>query len=102
MSTADRITLSYPEDLSGLGRWQLDERSFQAYLRRVHDTAHVGDVWDVFLDVGCCGDSMDLGLRIEAIEGGTEIGDDTDFEYVTREECMPQRGWEVQSAAGPK
>lgn len=98
--TASRVTLSYPMDLSGWGRWQLDERAFQAYLRRVHDEVHAGDVWDVFLDVGCCGDSMDLQLIVERVEGGSEMGEDTAFEYTEREACGVG-GWTVQSESGP-
>lgn len=99
-TTADRVTLSYPGDLSDWGRWQLDERSFQAYLRRVHEEAGEGDLWDVFLDVGCCGDSMDLQLRVEAVEGGGRLGEDTEFDYVEREACGVG-GWSVQSEGGP-
>lgn len=99
---ATTVVLSYPADLSDWGRWQLDERSFKAYLRRTHDTASVGDTWEVFLDVGCCGDTYDVPLRVEAVEGGQQLGADTTVEYEEREACGIEGGWEVQSAAGPE
>lgn len=100
-SIVTTVLVSYPADLSEWGRWQLEERSFKAYLRRTHDTVAVGDTWTVFLDVGCCGDTYDVPLRIESVEGGTMIGDETTIEYEEREACGLEGGWNVQSAAGP-
>lgn len=97
----DRVTVSYPADLSGWGRDQLDTKHFRAYLCRVHDTAETGETWEVFLDVGCCGDSLDVPLRVESIEGTGELGEETEIEYVEREAYGISGGWEVQSAAGP-
>jgi len=100
-ATATRVVLSYPADLSDWGRWQLDERSFQAYLRRTHDTVAVGDEWAVFLDVGCCGDTLDVPLRVEAVDGGATLTEDTAFEYEQRAACGLDGGWNVQSAGAP-
>lgn len=98
---ATEVTLSYPADLSGWGRWQLDERSMKAYLRRTHDTAASGDEWTLFLDVGCCGNTYDVPLRVESVEGGARMTEETAIEYVEREACGLEGGWAVQSAAGP-
>lgn len=98
---ADRVVLSYPADLSGWGRIKLDERPLRSYLRRSHDRAEAGDVWEVFLDVGCCGNTYDVPLRVEAVEDGPEVGPDTDVVYEEREACGLEGGWAVQSADGP-
>lgn len=101
MATAQRIVLSYPTDLSDWGVDNLEESSFAAYLRKVNDSATEGDIWEEFLDVGCCGDTRDLDLRVEAVEGGDVIGEDTEFSFEAREEADGGGGWNVQSAAGP-
>lgn len=101
MSNAARAVVSYPADLSGWGRKQLETRWFRAYLRKTLGRVAVGDTREEFLDVGCCGDSLDVPLRIEAIEGGDRVGPDTAIEYVEREACGLEGGWLVQSAAGP-
>lgn len=100
-AVASRVVVSYPADLSEWGRWQLDERSFKAYLRRTHETAAEGDEWTVFLDVGCCGDTYDVPLRVESLEGGAGIEEQTSIEYVEREACGLAGGWNVQSAGAP-
>ncbi|MFB6104822.1 MAG: hypothetical protein ABEJ57_07070 [Halobacteriaceae archaeon] len=100
-TVASRVVLSYPADLSDWGRWQLDERAFKAYLRRTHDTVAEGDEWLVFLDVGCCGDTLDVPLRVKAVDGGADLGEDTAFEYEEREACGLAGGWNVQSAGAP-
>lgn len=99
---ATRVVVSYPADLSDWGRWQLDERSFKAYLRRTHETVTVEDTWEVFLDVGCCGDTYDVPLCVEAVDGGSRLGEETTIEYEERAACGLQGGWNVQSAAGPE
>jgi len=99
--TARTVEVSYPADLSDWGRFQVEKSSFRAYLRRVHDTAAVGDVWEEFVGVGCCGDSLDVPLRVEDTTGGEAIGPDTEFAFVERAACGIEGGWEVQSADGP-
>lgn len=99
---ASTVVLSYPADLSEWGRWQLDERSFQAYLRRTHETVHRGETWEVFLDVGCCGDTYDVPLRVETVEDGRLVTDSTTIEYEERAACGLEGGWNVQSAGAPE
>lgn len=99
MTAIDRIVVSYPSDLSQWGRGQLTTRHFRAWLRRVHPTPSEGDIWEEFLDVGCCGDSLDVPLRVERIEGGDEMGPETEIVYEQREACGIQGSWLVQSQA---
>lgn len=110
--TATRVVVSYPADLSGWGREQLETPWFRAYIRRTLGEgsggrtgdaggAVVGDTVDAFLDVGCCGDSLDVPLRIERIEGDGPIDEGTTVEYEEREACGLAGGWLVQSRAGP-
>jgi hypothetical protein len=100
-STATRVVLSYPADLSKWGRDQVATPHFRNYLGKVHDTAAVGDAWAEFVGVGCCGDALDVTLQVEQVDGGDRIADDTAFEYEVREACDVQGGWKVQSADGP-
>ena len=114
--TARRVVVSYPADLSGWGRDQLETPWFRAYLRRTlggdgegeggrsegdASGAVVGDTVDVFLDVGCCGDSLDVPLRVERVDGDGPIDEETTVEYEEREACGLAGGWLVQSRAGP-
>lgn len=101
MDTATRIVVSYPADLSKWGRDIVEGEPFRAYLCRVHDTAREGDTWPEFVGVGCCGDSLDVPLRVEIVEGGTQLGKDTEVAFAVREACGLEGGWQVQSAAGP-
>ena len=101
MATARRIEISYPADLSDWSRRQLDTRWFKAYLRKTIGTAAVGDEWNEFVDVGCCGSTHDVPLRIESVDGGDAVGPSTAIEYTVREACGVGGGWRVQSAAGP-
>lgn len=100
MSTAKTIRLSYPADLSTWGRDIVEDRPFRTYLRKAHDQATEGDHWEEFVGVGCCGDALDVTLRVESVRGGSELGEQTAFEFVEREACGVG-GWQVQSAAGP-
>jgi len=102
MSTASRVVVSIPADVSDWGRGQLDTRHMRAYLRRHFETAREGDAWSVFVDVGCCGNSPDIPLRVESVDGGPEMDEETEIEYVERDACGVQTGWEVQSEAGPQ
>ncbi|WP_267640843.1 hypothetical protein [Haloarchaeobius amylolyticus] len=98
---ATRVVLSYPADLSSWSRDQVATSHFRAWLRRTRETATVGDIWEEFVDVGCCGSTYDVPLKVEAVEGGAAMGPDTDIEYTVREQCDIGGGWEVQSQAGP-
>ena len=99
--TATRVVLSYPADLSAWGRDQLTTRHFEAYLRRTIAPVHEGDEHAEFLDVGCCGDSLDVTLRVAEVEGGTDVDESTELAWTEHEACDVQGGWRVQSAGGP-
>lgn len=98
--TATRVVVSHPATLSNWGRDQLTGPRFRRYLRRVLDDVAVGDEWEEFVDVGCCGNSMDVPLRVEAIEGPPRVGEGTEIEFTERDAEM-RGGWAVQSAEGP-
>lgn len=98
MSEATRVVLSYPEELSEWGRNQVHADRYVNYLRKKLDAPAVGDEFEEFVDVGCCGDSMDIPFRVEAVEGGETVGDGTNVEFTTREATM-EGGWLVQSQA---
>ena len=97
---ATRLVLSYPADLSEWGRSQVETPWFRAYLRKTRDRAAEGDVFEEFVGVGCCGDSLDVPLRVESVDG-EQIDSDTEISYEVREACGVEGGWRVQSAAGP-
>lgn len=98
---ATRVLVSYPEDLSDWGRFQVEKPAFRAYLTKTLGEVREGDEWEEFVGVGCCGNTLDVPLRIERVEGGTEVTRDTEVEYAVREACGIQGGWRVQSAGGP-
>lgn len=108
--TATRVVLSVPDDVSDWARDQFESDHFRGYFRRILDDVAVGDVTEEFVDVGCCGDSLDVPFRVERIEtadGHAEaatVGDETEIEYTTRESSADDEvagGWRVQSQAGP-
>lgn len=101
MVVATQVLLSYPADLSDWGRERLDGDPFRSYLTKAHDTASEGDVWEEFVSVGCCGDTLDVPLRIEAVEGGDAVTEDTEFSFTERDGESANGGWRVQSADGP-
>lgn len=100
-NAATRIVVSYPEDLSDWGRYQVEKPPFRAYLTKTLGKVETGDEREEFVGVGCCGNTLDVPLRIESIEGGPEVVRDTEIEYVVREACGIEGGWRVQSADGP-
>lgn len=98
---ADRVTVSYPADLSGWGRHQVERPAFRAYLRKTLGTVAAGDVVEAFVGVGCCGDTLDVPLQIESVAGTGPVDGDTEVAFAVREACGIEGGWRVQSAAGP-
>lgn len=98
---ATQVLVSYPEDLSDWGRFQVEKPAFQAYLTKTLGEVREGDEREEFVGVGCCGNTLDVPLRIERVEGGTEVTRETEIEYAVREACGIQGGWRVQSAGGP-
>ncbi|PSQ47660.1 hypothetical protein BRD19_08850 [Halobacteriales archaeon SW_7_65_23] len=100
--TATTVVVSYPADLSLWGRDIVEDTPFRAYLRKAHNNASAGDTWEEFVGVGCCGSALEVPLRVESVEGGPRLVEETAFEFVEREACDIAGGWEVQSAAGPE
>ncbi|WP_436926327.1 hypothetical protein [Halosimplex amylolyticum] len=103
-STADAATtvvISYPSDLSTWGRDIVEGRPFRAYLKKTLGTVEVGQVTEEFTGVGCCGDTLDVPLAIESVEGGDRVDESTEIEYTVRDTCEVEGGWRVQSAGGP-
>jgi hypothetical protein len=99
-ATATRVVVAYPDGLSDWGRDQLTAPRFAKYLRRVLGEVDAGDEFEEFLDVGCCGNTLDVTLRIETVEGGPTVGPDTEIEFVARPGAVAG-GWAVQSAGTP-
>lgn len=97
---ATRVVVSYPTALSRWGRDQVTSSRYVNYLRKTVGEVSVGKEFEEFADVGCCGNTLDVPFRIEAVDGGDEMGPDTEIEFVEREAAM-EGGWRVQSAAGP-
>ncbi|NUB90877.1 hypothetical protein HTZ84_13450 [Haloterrigena sp. SYSU A558-1] len=82
---AERIVVSYPAALSEAGRRQLEKQSFRSYLHKTHGEARAGDVWEEFVGVGC-GTTRDVSLRVERVDGGAEITDETAISYAARDD----------------
>ncbi|ESP87371.1 hypothetical protein [Candidatus Halobonum tyrrellensis] len=99
--TADRATLSYPDALGGWSREQVLADRYRTYLGRAFAGAGVGHERDEFVDVGCCGNSPRFTVRVESLEGGDRVGEDTELELVERREDV-ESGWAVQSEAAPE
>jgi len=100
--TATKVVVSYPADLSTWGRDIVDDVPFRSYLPKAHDSARPGDRWEEFVGVGCCGSALEVPLRVESVEGGPRLTEDTAFEFTVREACDIEGGWDVQSAASPE
>lgn len=94
---AEQVVLSYPADLSEHARRRIGRDYYRKYLRKVHDEAIVGDAWDEFTDVGCCGSQTDVPLRVESVSGGPAVGRETEIVYEEREACGLDRGWTAQN-----
>jgi hypothetical protein len=95
---ATSVVVSYPDGLSDWGRGQIETDRYRSYLRRVLDEVEVGQEFEEFADVGCCGDTLDIPFRIEAIDGPARVGPETTVELTTREGDV-DGGWLVQSQA---
>jgi hypothetical protein len=98
---AETVVVSYPADLSEWGRSALENRPFRAYLGKTLGTVEPGDEFAEFVGAGCCGDTLDVPLRVESVQGGTDVTEDTTVEYEVRDPCGIQGGWAVQSESGP-
>ncbi|MFP8953815.1 hypothetical protein ACLI4Z_12740 [Natrialbaceae archaeon A-arb3/5] len=101
VESASRVIVSYPADLSEWGRDQLEKSSFRSFLCKTRDRAREGDRWEEFVDIGCCGSTLDVPLRVERVEGGPRVDTETTIEYEEREACGLEGSWRVQSEGGP-
>ena len=105
--TATRVVLSYPDGLSEWARDQVGTDRYRGYFARVLGTVTVGGRREEFVDVGCCGDSLDVPFRVERIEVDGEPAEtavvtaDTEIAYRTRPGDV-DGGWRVQSGGGPR
>jgi hypothetical protein len=64
------------------GREFLEQPSFRNYLARAWDEVAPGTVFDEMVNLGCCTDAQTVPLTVESAEGGTQMGPDTDVEFV--------------------
>ena len=100
--SAERVVVSYPADLSQWGRNTVEDDPFRAYLGKTLGSVSPGETVEAFVGVGCCGDTLDVPLRIEAVEGGDTVTEETSVTYEVREACDIDGGWAVQSAGTPQ
>ena len=104
--SASRVVLSYPDGLGGWGSRQIETDRFRGYFRRVLGAVAVGETREAFVDVGCCGDSLDVPFRVVRIEvdgasvDAALVDDRTEIAYETHAGDV-SGGWRVQSADGP-
>ncbi|WP_226011066.1 hypothetical protein [Halomicrobium salinisoli] len=94
--TAERVVLSHPSNLGKHGRDRIRQDYYRQWLRRSRETAAPGDEWDEFTDIGCCGSQMRIPFRVEAVDGGDRVTEDTEIEITEREACDLGHGWAVQ------
>lgn len=81
-AVADQIRLSYDGDEDT--RTSLEAHSYIRYLQRSKTgPVTVGDTWAEFVNCGC-GTTEDVTLRVEAIDGGTVLTEDTTITYEPR------------------
>lgn len=92
-----RVVLSYPADLTSWDREQLDTPWYRGYLRKILEEPEIGEVFEEFVDIGCCGSSRRVPLAVEELEGDGSVGETTSIEYIEREACDLPDAWEVQS-----
>ncbi|XVH32515.1 hypothetical protein ACNS7O_04835 [Haloferacaceae archaeon DSL9] len=98
--TARRIVVSYPDELSRWGRDQVETDRYKGYLRRMLDDVSEGFEFEEFVDVGCCGNTLDVPFRVESIDGPSRVGPGTEIAFTERRATMAG-GWLVQSAGAP-
>jgi hypothetical protein len=61
---------------------RIREQPFRAYLRRVHGgPVTEGDEWSEFVNCGC-GTTADVVLRVESVDGGSRLDEETVIELV--------------------
>lgn len=78
--TAHRVTLTYTPADDGTAA-ELDAESYRSYLRRARGgSVSVGEEWAEFVSTGC-GTTQDVTLRVTAVDGGSAVGPNTEFEF---------------------
>lgn len=95
---ATHVVLSHPSSLSDHAKRRIHQDYYRQYLRRAHDRVAVGNEWDEFTDIGCCGSQESFSLRVEAVEGGSRVTMDTTVAYQEREVEVEacDVNWDVQ------
>jgi hypothetical protein len=83
---ATRVVVAYPTDLNDRGREVIDGESFRRYLHRAWDRLEAGEEIEETVNVGCCTDATGVPFTIRSVEGGTEMGPDTDIAFVEGDE----------------
>lgn len=80
MTDADGIRIRYSPGSDDVGD-ALRAESFEQFLRRSKEgRVAVGDEWEVNVNDGC-GRTKDVTLSVEAVNGGTTLGNGTRFEF---------------------
>lgn len=83
------VVVSYPAEVSGWAQLQLQTPWFKGYLRRTLGTVRKGESRKEFVDVGCCGHSPSIELRIES-PGTIVVDEETEIRFVKRESAAVQ------------
>lgn len=87
--TATRVVLSYdPDAIDDISRFwvedELSKESFEGYIRRAHDSLSEGEPFQTSVSKGC-GVPVEVTLRVERLEGGPGIDEETTVEVRRRE-----------------
>lgn len=80
---ADTVRISYAPATDRIAGG-LDAPSYRSYLHSAHrGRVKPGTEWSEFV-AGGCGVAADVTLRVEAVSGGSSIGDDTTLVFEPR------------------
>ncbi len=80
---AATVVVSYGPAAERIGE-ALEEPSYRRYLRRAHEgPVAPGEEWTEFVSGGC-GSRTEVSLRVGAVEDGSRVGEETEFEFVSR------------------
>ncbi|MFB6133308.1 MAG: hypothetical protein ABEJ44_07915 [Halanaeroarchaeum sp.] len=63
---------------------QLSDATFTDQLRETYATVAVDDTLTGSIEVGGCGDELNVDLRVKDVSGGRDIDRDTEFRIVPR------------------
>lgn len=82
---AEAVVVAYSPATEGV-REELTNASYRGYLRRARaGEVAPGEEWTEFVSRGC-GSTGDVSLRVERVEGGSRVGEETEFKFVPGEE----------------